>query len=184
MPVLTLHSDAHLLPLLVCPHPRLCLRVLNHVSLCLLLSSRLPWTPLLHRRLNSRDGLRNKLAADPQNGIMITIPTLRFTSDSKPGGNTSGTTTDAVTDTMGLGSTEPTSRVRVSCNVLLQVENIPLTCRISPKSGVTVHFSPRSSHDANPNPSCTIHLGSRTSQDTCHGRPCIEMCGFTGGYLC
>ena len=115
MPVLTLFSHAHLLPLLVRPHPRLCLRVLNHISPCLLLSSRLPWTPLLPRRLNSRDGLRTKLAADPQNGIMITIPTLKFTSDSKPGGNTSlsGTTTDAVTDTMDLGSTDLTSQVRV-----------------------------------------------------------------------
>jgi len=79
---LTLLSHAHLLPLLVRPHPRLCLRVLNH------------------------------LAADPQNGIMITVPTLKFSSDSKPGGNTSlsGTTTDAVTDTMDLGSTVLTSQ--------------------------------------------------------------------------
>jgi len=112
MSVLTLLSHSHLLPLLVRPHPRLCLRVLNHVSPCLLLSSRLPWTLLLHRRLNSRDGLRTKLAADAQNGIMITMPVLRFTPDSKPGGNTSGTpteSTDAVTDTMDLGSTGPTS---------------------------------------------------------------------------
>ena len=115
MPVLTLLSHAHLLPLLVRPHPRLCLRVLNHVSPCLLLSSRLPLTPLLPRRLNSRDGLRTKLAADAQNGIMITMPALRFTPDSKP--NTSGTTTDAVTDTTDPGSTEPTSQVRVCHSV-------------------------------------------------------------------
>jgi hypothetical protein len=121
MPVLTLLSHAHLLPLLVRPHPRLCLRVLDHVSPCLLLSSRLPWTPLLYRRLNSRDGLRTKLAADAQNGIMITMPGPRFTPNSKPAGNTSGTMTDAVTDTTDPGSTEPTSQVRV-CHILSYCE--------------------------------------------------------------
>ena len=135
MPVLTLLSHAHLLPLLVCPHPHLCLRVLNHVSPSLLLYSPLPWTPLLqvHRRLNSRDGLHTKLAADSQSGIMITILTLKLTSDSKPGGNTlSGTTTDAVTATQGPWLYRPHiagETVRVSYNVLLRVDNIPLMCR-------------------------------------------------------
>jgi len=60
--------------------------------------------------LNSRDGLRTKFAADAQNGIMISMPTLRFTPDFKPGGNTGDTTTDAVADKMDLGSTDPTSQ--------------------------------------------------------------------------
>jgi len=60
--------------------------------------------------LNSRDRIRAKLDADTQNGIVITMPPLRFTSASNTGGNTRGTMTDAVADTMGPGSTDPTSQ--------------------------------------------------------------------------
>ena len=139
-----------------------------------------------YRRLNSRNRIRAKLAADALNGIMVTMPTRKFAPDSNPGGNTSDIMTEAVADPTDLGSTDPTSQVIVRL-VLIKFYcklTTVLTCRISPKSGVTVHCHLRCSHDTTPNPSCTIYLGSRTSQDTCRGHPYIEVYGFTGRYLC
>jgi len=63
------------------------------------------------------------------------MPTLRFTPDSKPGGNTSGATTDAVADKIDLGSTDPTSQVRVSYNVLLQVDKQTVDVQDFPQVG-------------------------------------------------
>ena len=55
---------------------------------------------------------------------MITMPTQKFTPESNLDGNASDTMTDAVTDMMDLGSTNPTSQVSV-CLIMFnfQVDN-------------------------------------------------------------
>ena len=96
-----------------------------------------------------------KLVSDARNGIMITVS--KVTPDPNPGRSSSGTTINIVSGATYLGATDPVSpEVRDSYNNLSRVDNMELTYRISPESGMTVHCPLRCSHGVSPDPPCFL----------------------------
>ena len=152
------------------------MRVLGHVSPSILFisSSR---TPSRHRRLNSRDRIRTRLASEAKSGVVITYSKLA--TGQNPGRDSIGTTIDIGPGTSYQSRVVPHfargESLIICCCELIQ----ELTCRLSPRPSMRAHSRLKCDRTVYPLPFLLLvfTLVLRISPDTCRRHPVFWKVG-------